>query len=237
MSRTTISIGKIAGREILRALGADGEEDEEDDKAGAGNEGGDDGADDENDDGLEDDEFDEEDKKKNPRAVKQAIARKIALKAVQAEKDALAEKLREIENKDKSELEKLQSDYEVLKKKHDSLLGATSTSNMELEALKASPSLKLDWRDLEDVLGWLGRQESVTVEDDGSVKGVKEALKTLAKAKPHWLKSDEDNTGGGTGTGATGANVGGGGNGTKSKKAEARSQLENKYPALRRGRS
>ncbi len=232
MSRTTVVIGRIAGREILRALGAD--EGEEDDKAKAGEGTETDDGDDDPDDGLEEDEFDEDDKKKNPRAVKQAIARKLALRALQTEKDALAEKLREIENKDKSELEKLQSDHKVLEEKFAKLHTATAQSNMELEAMKASSSLKLEWKDVEDVLIWMGRQDDVKVEDDGTVAGVEKALKSLAKAKPHWLK--EAGTGNGTGSGpSTGANVGGAGKGGKD--GGTRSALEKKYPQLNRGRS
>jgi hypothetical protein len=214
------------------ASGTGGDDDDDDD--GAGGDG----------DGDDDDDSADAGKKTGNRdldkAVRQAIQRKEALRAKEAELAAAQEKLRQLENKDKTELEKLQSDYSVLEKerdtwkqKHDDLLQAGATHTIELEALKASPKLKVEWRDIDDVLTWLGKQESVVVEEDGSVKGVEAALKALVKAKPHWVKDSKD---GGSGAGgSSGGNIGGG---RGSGKGDAnRSKLEQKYPAMTRNRT
>lgn len=235
MSRKTIvslrKLGTFGGVDIFPLLGA------EDDDKGTG--AGGDGKESEKDDDADDDDDDDADAavtktgdKDKDRAIRQAIERKQQLRVKEEELAAANEKLRQLELKDKTELEKLQSDHQVLQEKYDKLVAANTTTSMEREALLASPKLKLEWRDLDDVLGYLSRSDDVKVGDDGSVEGVESALKALAKSKPHWLK-EEDKGKGNNGSGPTGGNIGGGdGKGSKGN----RSKLEEKYPALRRNR-
>ena len=248
-ARSLRPIAIVDGELVFSIRGAEDDGDGSDGTGDGSDSDGDGDDSDSDDDDDSDDDADSKSRKKTgdpdkDRAIRQAIERKQALRAKEAELAAANEKLRELENKDKSDLEKLQSDYQVLEKdrdswkaKHEELLQTGATHTMELEALKASPALKIEWRDLDDVLTWLGKQETVVVEEDGKVTGVKEALKALAKAKPHWVKDGSSGGNGGSGGsgGSSGGNIGGGSG--RGKGNANRSKLEQKYPAIARNRT
>lgn len=201
------------------------------DKEGAGKAAEDDSDDDDSDDGDGDkDKSSSKIRKLKDENAQRRIAEKNAAKRAE---DAEA-KLREIENKDKSDLEKLQSDHEVLQGKYDKLFAKHNETIMESEALRLSPRLKLRWKDVDDVLTALSRNADVKVSDDGEIEGVEAALKALAKAKPHWMESEEDgknkNKNNGNGN-ASGGNVG---SPKGSDRDGSRAALEKKYPSLRR---
>lgn len=158
--------------------------------------------------------------------------RRVAARKASEERDEALRRLKEFEDKDKSDLEKLQSDHAELQGKFDKLAAKHSETVLEREALRLSPKLKLEWRDVDDVLSSLARNEDVSVSDDGEISGIEDALKKLAKAKPHWLKDEGKGkpNGSGNGSGSSGGNVGtGGGKGDAN-----RTKLESKYPSLRR---
>jgi hypothetical protein len=90
-----------------------------------------------------------------------------------------------------------------------------------------------DWHDARAALK-LADLSGVTIDDEGTVKGLKEALEAVAKSSPYLLKpkaETEGNTGTGTTTtqqtGVTG--VAGGGNGTN---ATDKNALARKFPQL-----
>lgn len=179
----------------------------------------------------------DEDSKEVRRLKDENAERRVAAKDAAKRAEAAEEELRQLKNKDKSELEKLQSDHDVLQGKYDKLLAKHQETIISAEALRLSPKLKLAWRDVDDVLGSLARNSEVTVSDEGDISGVEEALKKLAKAKPHWLAASEkdddkgkDKNNGNNGT-ASGGNVG---TPKGSDRDGSRSALEKKYPSLRR---
>lgn len=220
------------GTHVYPICGAD--EGPEEDSTGDGGDGT--GEESEEDGGEEESEEDSKDPKvsKTIRKLKDEQAqRRIANKKLQQDLEAATEELRKLKLKDASEVEQLKSELEVATKKLAALDSKHKDALIEREALRVSPKLKLAWRDNDDVLGWLARAEGVSVTDDGEITGVEDALKELAKKKPHWLSESEKD-----GkkqdrkpTGPTGASFNG--NGNDRSKDTSRQALEKKYPALR----
>lgn len=232
MSRKTIVplAVLLSGRQVFAVRGAEGEGEELEEESTEGTSEKDEGE------SEKDDAAKDSSRKKDPeiaRLKSESAERRIAANNLLKERDELAEKLRQADLKDKSELEKLQSDFAAMQAKLEKQQAALKDTTIEREALRLSPKLKLAWRDLDDVLGFLGRAEGVTVGDDGVVEGVEKVLKDLAKAKPHWLDAKETNTGSG-GAGPSGGNIGGGSGGDgKGGRGGDRTALEKKYVALR----
>lgn len=138
-------------------------------------------------------------------------------------------KVKEYEDKDKSETERLTSQVEDLTKTNADLM----EQNKRLQFDNAfALSSKHSWQDPEIVLGLVRNHDDVTIEDDGTIKGLDKALDAIAKAKPFLLKeSGGDEEGGDSGpTGKSGSSTGS----TKkndSSKMDA-DALRKKYPAL-----
>jgi hypothetical protein len=149
------------------------------------------------------------------------------MEAADSEKGKLAKQLREIEDKDKSEVDKLKRDFEEaqaeLKKAREEALAAKLSS----EILKFPGFV---WHDPEAVLR-LVDMEMISVDEAGAVKGVKDALNKLAKDKPYLLKGkqgkDENKPGGAGTNGASGHNPAGGGD--TADKNKRRDELRAKY--------
>lgn len=149
------------------------------------------------------------------------------MEAADSEKGKLAKQLRDIEDKDKSEVDKLKRDFEEaqaeLRKAREEALAAKLSS----EILKFPGFV---WHDPEAVLR-LVDMEMISVDESGAVKGVKDALNKLAKDKPYLLKGKQDKDGkgsSGAGTnGASGHNPAGGGDTTD--KNKRRDELRSKY--------
>ena len=143
--------------------------------------------------------------------------------AKQREAD-LAAKLKEYEDKDKSDVDRATGEAAELKKTNEALAG----TNRKL-ALQLAFSLdrKYDWHDGAAALRLLDL-DGVEIDEDGEVTGMTEAIKTLATKHPYLVKPKDD---GGPGSGSTGS--GQPPNGRKTKQGTQREVLEKKYSALR----
>ena len=153
--------------------------------------------------------------------------------------EAAEKKLRDIEDADKSELEIAKRDLTELQEKTKAYPETLNALRIENAFLKLSG---YDWHDPDDALEYLRKTGEVTIDDDGTVDGLEQAVKDLAKKKPYLLKSEEENeeesrqrrTSGARGS--SGAGVGSGPKSTKAAtKAAQRTKLMEKY-GLNHGR-
>lgn len=190
---------------IAGSTGPSGESEDDNDE---------DGEDEDEDDSEEDDSEKEKSKKEPPKRRKsgsketpeQKIRRLNAEnKARRESEEALAQKLREIEDKDKSELELAVRDRDDFKKKFEEVQTQNKDMGFELAFLRLSVDKGYQWDDAEYVMHKLRKQGLEFA--DGEVPDLDETLTELVKDKPSLLKSagdDEDE--GRPGTRATGAN-------------------------------
>jgi len=210
------------GRHRWPILGAS-----EDDDSNDGDDG--DGTDDSSeDDGADDQDDKDKHKGKDPRVKElsdEAAARRVANKKLQTELDEAKKALKEIEDKDKTEVERLTAENVELKAKlgeKDSSLRQRTLDNAFLASDKhswANPETALKLADLSEV----------EIDEDGKVTGLDKALDKLAKSDPYLLKKDDGNNGGGAGS--SGGAVGSGKE--KDKGALDREKLQRKYRVLR----
>lgn len=167
----------------------------------------------------------------NPRVYTQDEIDALTRRMQAADKNAatLQEKLKQFEDKDKTELEKATRDLQEQQRRAEAA---------EKELLKVRlhnkflASNKYEWHDPETALALLDTSE-VVVEEGGKVVGLEEAMNKLAKAKPFLLKGKESgggSNGGGRPSGSQPPANGGKGN----KDAQEREALKKKYPALSR---
>lgn len=136
----------------------------------------------------------------------------------------------EQESKDKSDTEKAKDEATKAKEKAERLAARLRVNAVDNEIIKAGTKLK--FRDLDDALKLINRDdiEVEQDEDDPSdvqvdAKSVEDALKALAKAKPHLLVAEGEGT-------KSGSKFGGG---QKSQEQLDEEALMARYPALRRG--
>lgn len=204
--------------------------------------------DDDSDDNAKDDD---KNKRRRPRNARTSEFNRIKRENARLAREARERqaKDREAELANKSEVERAAAERDDAVKERDELRTRMSSVAVELEIIKASNG-KFSWVDLEDVLNDRTLRSSIEVGDDGEITGVKEALRDLAKRKPHYLaKSDQDdgkngngrasNGTNGTGTGASNSGSGksggqpnSGSNGNNL--AADRERLNMVYPALGR---
>jgi DNA repair exonuclease SbcCD ATPase subunit len=97
-------------------------------------------------------------------------------------------KLAEIEKSKLSELERAKAEAEELKARTEAL-----TKRLKDQALENAflATAGVEWADKEDAYTVLRNKflDGVEVDEDGKVTGMAEAVKTMAKAKPHLIKS------------------------------------------------
>lgn len=139
-------------------------------------------------------------------------------------------KVKEYEDKDKSETERLTGQVEELTNANTELV--EQNKRLQFDNAFALQS-KHSWQDPEIVLGLVRGHEAVTVEDDGTIKGMDKALDAIAKAKPFLLKESGDGEGASGSSGSTGPT----GSPTGSTKKNDPSKIDadalrRKYPAL-----
>jgi hypothetical protein len=150
------------------------------------------------------------------------------MKAADRAKSEAETKLKEIERKDMSELEKAN---DQLKEKDQQIVALTEkVSEMALQNAFLTNN-KYTWHDPEDALRLLNR-EGVEVGEDGKVKGLGPAIAELAKKKPHLLKSEKDKDGDGNGSPAASGSATNG-----RRKGEEKSDkvdYSRRFPALKR---
>lgn len=234
-------IGIVNGREVFPLRGAADDDGETEDKPDGESE--------------EDDEEDDEDEGEKKPAAKgrrdgndtdSSVIRTLRkqnrelLKKERAREEA--EKAKTLA--DKPEIDRLKVERDDAVKELEELRKTASENSVELAIIRASNSAKSKyaWADIEDVLNDRTLRRAIEIDDDGEISGVEDALKDLAKRKPHFLakaaEDGDDKSTSGTkgkstsGTGSkSGVNPGNGGNG---KQTVDRARLNSKYPTLAR---
>lgn len=220
-------IGYINGKPVWPVLGGapeDGENDgtEEDADAEDGQSADTDGSD--SDDGTDDSgqSAGESSEKPVSRAEFDALTRRLSAadkKRVEAEKRAKA-----FEDRDKTELQKLQDENETLRKRDSERDEAMRGVQLRDAFRDASDAKKITWHNSALALKELNR-DAITIEDDGKVKGMDAAVKALSEAHPYLVVTE---TAGSGSSGGSFNNKNGGGSGKIPK-----DKLANKYAALR----
>jgi hypothetical protein len=201
--------------------------------------GDDDEGDSDNDDGDEDEsEKDKDEKPKRRPKSKETPEQKVRRlnaenKARREELEAAQARLREIEDKDKSELEIVKRDFEEYKSKHESSEQRIQDLLVENAFLKLDRD-KYNWHDPDDVIDKI--RKDVTITDDGEVDGLEDAVKALAKSKPYLLKkkAEDGEEGDDKGKrrpprGPSGATLGGPKSPKGDQKAQREADLKKKY--------
>lgn len=242
-------IGVVNGREVFSILGA------EDDHSADSSD--DDHSDD--DDGDDDSDDDEEDadakaKSKTRRSSRNQDRSTAYLNSLKRERNKLLKEKQDREKADREAELKGKSEVERVTVERDEAVTARTTLEAENVALKTELGIirasargkKYEWLDIEDVLNDKVLRRSIEIDDDGELVGVEEALKDLAKRKPHYLaksSKDEDdsekdkgrNNGNGRQqqqNGSTGGQPGTGNNGDQ--RVADRQRLSQTYPILGR---
>lgn len=215
-------IGYVNGRPVFRVFGAqpDGDEGNE---SGSGEGGDSGGTGSEGSDGGED-----TGSSSSGETVSKEEHERLKARMQAADKSAAEalKKVKEFEDKDKSETERLTSQVEDLTKTNADLV--EENKRLRFDNAFAMQS-KHSWQDPEIVLGLVRNHEAVTVEEDGTIKGLDKALEAIAKTKPYLLKSDE----GGDGQQPPPASGSGTGSGKKNDPSKMdEDALRKKYPAL-----
>lgn len=148
------------------------------------------------------------------------------MKAADKRASELQDKLKEIERKEKTELENAQSDLEDAKKQLEVV--GQELADLRLENAFLTNN-KYTWHDPSDAMRLMDT-EGVRVEE-GKVIGLADAIEKLAKAKPHLLKSEDDGGKGKDSSAASGTPR----NGTrKGDKKEPPRDYSARFPALKR---
>lgn len=123
---------------------------------------------------------------------KDLIAITERMKAADRRADAAEKKVKDFEDKDKDELTKATE-------KVTDLETSIQTLTKENQSLRLENSFALNnsftWHDPSVVMDLVRKRDDVVIEEDGTVKGMDEALKKVAKDKPFLVKSDEDGDG------------------------------------------
>lgn len=161
----------------------------------------------------------------------QAVLRR--MQAADRAKSAAELKVREFENKNKTELEKAQSDLAEVTAKAEAAEKALLETRIHNKFLASN---KYNWHDPETALKLLDLAD-VEVKEDGSVDGLDKAIESLAKAKPFLVngdgkKQEPKNNGGQGGGRPSGSQPPANGGGKDRDKDRAR--LLEKYPQLSR---
>ena len=129
------------------------------------------------------------------------------LKAADRAKSEAEKRAKALEDKDKDELTKAQDHGKELEQSVQSLTSEVSKLRLENAFLRNSD---FTWHDPSDVLRFVRDDDSVTIDEDGKVTGMTEALKELAKKKPYLVKTDKDAFKGQTGDPSNGGKGKGG---------------------------
>jgi hypothetical protein len=206
----------INGVPVYPICGAEGEDDkgkkDDDDKSGSNKNGSTGADDDDDDDGDEDDKPPKDPKEyrawvKNRELSRENARRRAKAKELAEQLKARDEELEAIKSKDMSELQKAQAIAAKAEKTNEELTAKVQGMQVELAFLKM-PRDKFDWHDPGAALTLLmaEHRDSLTLGDDGSVDGLDDAVKALAKKHKFLLKP----AGGGNGNGSTGGSFSGG---------------------------
>lgn len=195
---------------------------------------GDEGTEDENqegtaDDGTENDSADDDNSGTGETVSRTDFDKLFArMQAADRAKTTAEKALREREQKDMSEVDRLKAQLEDATSRADG-------SDDRLKAMIIENAFHRDntvtWHDVSDAIAALDLS-GVEVGEDGKVKGMAAAIKDVAKRKPHYVKTSSDKD---EGEGTTQPAANGASNGRrKGEKGETfdRQKMVNRFPAL-----
>jgi hypothetical protein len=126
----------------------------------------------------------------------------------------IEQELKQLRDKDLPEIEKLKRDFDETAKQSDQLMESNQRLALQVAFLSDNA---VTWHDPKTALKLVDTSQ-VTIDDDGSVSGMKDALAALAKSHPYLVKTEtpgaatpppatspSNNGGSGTGRPKTGA--------------------------------
>lgn len=235
-------LGIIDGKEVMPFWGAEGDggEGEGGNSSGsnAGDRDDDDDDDDDDGDGGDSSQWDEKDKKIHSLSS-EARNRRKALRAAERERDELKRQLEERDGAKKDTEKHLQGELEKANSRAQKMEGVLRKNLLETHILKDN---KITWHDVDVVVAALDLGEIDIDVESGTVEGLSDELKRVAREKPFLVKSksgSRQNGGddGGSGQqqrrGSTGNNPGGAGH-QQNQQVTQRESLLKKYKALQR---
>lgn len=168
--------------------------------------------------------------------IQENASAKTQLAAYEQEKQERIAADEEAERATRSKEENLTKDVQRLTEANEKMKIVNERNLLDLAILR---NKTYEWHDANDVAALLDRTGIKIDAETGKVEGVEDALKSLAKAKPHLLKPKADegngNGNGGNGIGGiTGGAPSGGKPGTGDGfKANKRKELENRFNVLK----
>ena len=158
------------------------------------------------------------------------------LSAADAKKAELEKELNALKTKDLPEAEKLTAERDEAVKARDTYRSKYENLARTNAFLTASSDLKISWVKVESALK-LADLEDLEIDDDGSVDGIKDAVKALAREHPYLLApkdSDEEGTNGKGAASKSGSLVGSKNKGKKPEGELSEEDLKKRFPALNR---
>lgn len=225
------------GRPVYPLRGADSDKDDDKDENDSSE---DDDEDDEEDDEADDDAAsgsnitDPKDKRIHELS-EESKQRRLKAKKLQKDLDDAQARLKEVEDKDKSELERLKGDHTTALEKLKKLEKQNKAGAIERAFLKNN---KFKWHSADAALKLVDLAEVEYDSETGEVTGMVDAVKQLAKDHPYLIDKGEDDDSGSAGDGGKGGTPTGGsigGSNKKGKRNAERARLEKRFPALTRG--
>lgn len=121
-----------------------------------------------------------------------AEAARYKARMVAADKRAseLEKRLKAIEDKDKTELQRATDEANELKQQHAAALESLKKTRLE-NAFHTDNTVS--WHNSKTAFALLNLSD-VDIDDDGKVNGMKEAIKDLAKREPYLVKTEDSST-------------------------------------------
>lgn len=205
----------------------DADDDADDDEESSDDDNDDDSSDDDDDDSDDDDEDKTAGLKSALRKERQ-LRRALEKENRQLKKGSTKPKAKAKEDEDSDDSSSNSEEDQVAQARQEKLAGKLLNNAINTEIIKVAGG---SFKDIDDVLALINRELIDADQDDDDpsevtidAESVKDAVKALAKKKPHLLA-------GGTGGPKSGSKFGGS---RKSKDGMTEEQLLEKYPALRR---
>lgn len=198
------------------------------DDGGDGDDGDDTGGDGTGGDGGDSGDIKDPDKK---RLSDEAAQHRNRAKAAEKERDEALAKVREYEDKDKSDLQKAERDRDEAKSKVETLQTENLGLKAEVATLRAAS--KFRFKDADDAMDLAIRRAGIKGDEDDLEDLITEALEKLSKDKPYLLEDASDGDDGDDGDGEEQPPSGRSTNGKKGSKTKLTDEkLFAKFPAL-----
>lgn len=156
---------------------------------GDGSDGGDGGTGD----GTDGDKPDDKKGKEEPVSREEYERLKARMQASDKNNADLQKKVKEFEDKERTDLEKATNDLQSVTAERDTL--AATNKGLQFD-LAFALNTKHSWQDPSIVMDLVRKAEGITMEEDGTITGMTEALDKIAKDKPFLLKTTDGNDGG-----------------------------------------